>query len=251
MFNVETHRPYRMPGRHPRRPGKTTRRNLVPHTSAAVQRARELREYDLPLREIAERLERETGVPISYSTVRLWCDEEAAAEHAIRRTASNRRRLLTVSPGVLGRPDHTAAFQAHRARRMLAAGMCVQTVADVMRFDYPHAGWTDQLVRGLDPEAAVTSAGALEVSVGERRASVGGVHVPMTPKECEALDYLAQRPGRLVPREELLWKVWGWPQDLKTRTLDSHLARVRQKLAGAGWQGRIENVRGAGYRLTL
>ena len=67
------------------------------------------------------------------------------------------------------------------------------------------------------------------------------------PDGLGGLAFLAQRPGRVMSREELLRKVWGYDYLGETRTVDVHVRRLRMKLA----EGRlIETVTGVGYKLV-
>jgi DNA-binding response OmpR family regulator len=100
--------------------------------------------------------------------------------------------------------------------------------------------------------AAVSRVGSLTVSHSARDVHVGGRRVDLAPKEYELLATLAGEPTRVFTREELLSSVWGlgsWART--TRTLDSHAARLRQKLAKAEPGRRLViNVWGVGYRLA-
>lgn len=70
-----------------------------------------------------------------------------------------------------------------------------------------------------------------------------------TFKEYELLLYLMQNSDRVVPRDELLNRIWGYGYDGETRTLDIHIRTLRQKLGEEG-QEYIRTSRGVGYRLT-
>ncbi len=75
---------------------------------------------------------------------------------------------------------------------------------------------------------------------------VGGEEVSLTITEFRLLHRLARRPGRAYSRDQLLSDVWGYGGDLETRTVDTHVKRLRSKLKGVGsW---IQTVRGVGYR---
>jgi len=74
-----------------------------------------------------------------------------------------------------------------------------------------------------------------------------GKQLELTITEFKLLDYLTQRLGRVVRREDLLENVWGYRYEGGSRTVDTHIQRLRQKLGNLGdW---IETVRGVGYRL--
>ncbi len=73
-----------------------------------------------------------------------------------------------------------------------------------------------------------------------------GKEIGLTSTEFKLLQRLARRPGRAFSRDQLLSEVWGYGGDLETRTVDTHVKRLRAKLGEAGaW---IETVRGHGYR---
>jgi DNA-binding response OmpR family regulator len=71
--------------------------------------------------------------------------------------------------------------------------------------------------------------------------------VDLTAKEYELLAFLAEHAGEVMARESLLLSVWGYSDQIRTRTLDVHLARVRKKLGPFG-RRYIETVFGAGCR---
>lgn len=96
---------------------------------------------------------------------------------------------------------------------------------------------------------AVIELGALTIDVGSRAVAVGGREVRLTPKEFDLLAHLAQRPSSVIEREDLLAEVWGYRHAGYARTVDSHVTRVRKKLAAAGLEGDpIATVHGIGYR---
>lgn len=69
----------------------------------------------------------------------------------------------------------------------------------------------------------------------------------LTRKESELLALLVENSGEIVPREVLLFRVWGYGPDIRTRTLDVHIRRLRKKLGTFGDQ-YIETIFGVGYR---
>src|SRR5438270_8426020 len=72
-------------------------------------------------------------------------------------------------------------------------------------------------------------AGAVEVDLGSRPTRAGDRQVALTTTEFDLLAHLMRRPGRVVPREELLAQVWGYPAGTPTRTVDVHVAQLRAK----------------------
>jgi DNA-binding response OmpR family regulator len=76
--------------------------------------------------------------------------------------------------------------------------------------------------------------------------TVDGQAVRLTRREFELLRYLVQNKNRVVSRDRLLERVWGYDRLVETRSVDVHVGRLRGKLGGAGRQ--IETVVGLGYR---
>ena len=69
----------------------------------------------------------------------------------------------------------------------------------------------------------------------------------LTRKECALLSLLVQNAGEIIPRDTLLWIIWGYGPQIRTRTLDVHIRRLRKKLGIYG-QTYIETIFGIGYR---
>jgi two-component system phosphate regulon response regulator PhoB len=90
--------------------------------------------------------------------------------------------------------------------------------------------------------------GPIRVDPEAHRAYVEGEEVALTALEFKLLTTFMSRLGRVQTRETLLQDVWGMASDLQTRTVDTHVKRLREKL-GAG-RDLIETVRGIGYRMV-
>lgn len=90
-------------------------------------------------------------------------------------------------------------------------------------------------------------AGSVELDLDAHICWVDGVELPLTLQEFRLLAYLIQGRGRVRSREELLADVWNASPELETRTVDTHVKRLRDKLGPAG--DIIETVRGVGYRI--
>ncbi|EDM75869.1 two component transcriptional regulator, winged helix family protein [Plesiocystis pacifica SIR-1] len=88
--------------------------------------------------------------------------------------------------------------------------------------------------------------GDLEVDVAGHRVWVGGNEIRLTALEFRLLATLLSRAGRVQTRDTLLSDVWGMHAGLTTRTVDTHVTRLRKKLGDAG--SYIETLRGVGYR---
>jgi DNA-binding response OmpR family regulator len=78
--------------------------------------------------------------------------------------------------------------------------------------------------------------------------AVDGAPVRLTRREFELLRYLVQNKNRVVSRDRLLERVWGYERFVETRSVDVHVGRLRTKLRTAGRQ--IETVIGLGYRFV-
>ena len=76
--------------------------------------------------------------------------------------------------------------------------------------------------------------------------TVDGKNVPLTATEFRLLKLLMERKGRVQTRDHLLVNVWHYDTDIETRTVDTHVRRVREKLGQ--YAHMIETVRGVGYR---
>ena len=96
----------------------------------------------------------------------------------------------------------------------------------------------------------VIRVGDLRIDLAAREAWIDGARVALTAKEYELLRCLVAEPTRVFTREELLRDVWGYPCTSRSRTVDSHAARLRQKLDRPGEQRLVVNVWGVGWRLS-
>lgn len=90
--------------------------------------------------------------------------------------------------------------------------------------------------------------GSLRVDPEAHRTWVGRDEIRLTALEFRLLKTLLVRKGRVQSRDTLLSDVWGIDADVTTRTVDTHVKRLREKLGAAG--GYIETLRGVGYRFA-
>lgn len=102
---------------------------------------------------------------------------------------------------------------------------------------------------GEDASTEIRASGVV-IDEASYTARVGGEPLNLTYKEFELLKYLAQHPGRVFTRDQLLHEVWGYDYYGGTRTVDVHVRRLRAKL-GADHEQLIGTVRNVGYRFTL
>ncbi len=87
----------------------------------------------------------------------------------------------------------------------------------------------------------------LEIDVANKIAHLDSRPLPLTRKEYELLLLLVENAGEVVPREDLLMRVWGYGSGIRTRTLDVHIRRLRKRLGSYSAQ-YIETIFGIGYR---
>ena len=89
----------------------------------------------------------------------------------------------------------------------------------------------------------------VQIDFEKYEARRAGAEVEMTRKEFQVLRYLVSRPGKVVTREELLEKVWGYERYPTTRTVDNHILSLRAKLErDSANPRRIVTVHGVGYK---
>jgi DNA-binding response OmpR family regulator len=93
---------------------------------------------------------------------------------------------------------------------------------------------------------SILIAGGIRIDPARHEVTAGGESVILTPLEFRLLQTLLERPGRIQTRETLLSDVWGIDAEIETRTVDTHIKRLRQKLGPSG--EFIETIRGIGYR---
>ena len=102
-------------------------------------------------------------------------------------------------------------------------------------------------IGGVADSNRIITVGELEINVPRHEVSADGRIVELTLKEFELLRMLAENRGRVMTRDQLLDKVWGYEYLGETRTVDVHIRYLRRKLGDAG--DCITTVRGLGYKL--
>ncbi len=101
-----------------------------------------------------------------------------------------------------------------------------------------------------DPASGEIRTGDVVIDENSYTARLKGRVLDLTFKEFELLKYLAQHPGRVFTRSQLLQEIWGYDYFGGTRTVDVHIRRLRSKL-GPEFESIIGTVRNVGYRFTL
>jgi two-component system phosphate regulon response regulator PhoB len=106
------------------------------------------------------------------------------------------------------------------------------------------------VLRRYQPEESagdLVEVGSIQLDVSGHQLRVRGKEVPLTATEFRLLRLLLERCGRVQTRGQLLSDVWGYAEDIDSRTVDTHIRRLRRKLGPEA--DRIETVIGVGYRL--
>jgi DNA-binding response OmpR family regulator len=98
-----------------------------------------------------------------------------------------------------------------------------------------------------DQLVPIDQAGRLQIDRRTRRVLLDGEEVKLTVKEYDVLVLLAEDPGAVYERTDIMERVWDTHWYGPTKTLDAHVAAIRRKLGDQGW---IEAVRGVGFRLA-
>ena len=114
------------------------------------------------------------------------------------------------------------------------------------RFDELLARVRVRLRTDRTPELTVLTVGAASLDLRTRRLSVEGRTVELTAREFALAEMFFRHPGQVLSREQLLSNVWGYDYDPGSNVVEVYVRYLRQKLG----EGRIETVRGMGYRLA-
>jgi DNA-binding response OmpR family regulator len=112
--------------------------------------------------------------------------------------------------------------------------------AVLRRFSEPHAEG-DSIVR----------LPMLEINLSNYQVKAAGQVIPCTPKEVEILHMLTGSTGQVFSREQILSRVWGYDYFGDTRTVDTHIKRIRQKLPQEGVPWSLKTVYGVGYKFEV
>ena len=105
-------------------------------------------------------------------------------------------------------------------------------------------------ITAADPTSGEIRTGEVVIDENSYTARIRGRALDLTFKEFEQLKFLAQHPGRVFTRAQLLQEIWGYDYFGGTRTVDVHIRRLRSKL-GPEHEAIIGTVRNVGYRFTV
>ncbi len=176
-----------------------------------------------------------------------------------------RPRMLILDVGLPGSIDGLEVCRRVRAKQTLPVLMLTARDGEVDRILGLELGADDYVTKPFSPRELVARvkailrrsdgtsgrnevlmAGRVEVDVVRREARIDGEAVALASKEFQLLQFLAERPGRALSRQQLLDGVWGsgWYGD--DRTVDAHVRQLRKKLGDAL---PLSTVWGMGYRL--
>ena len=102
--------------------------------------------------------------------------------------------------------------------------------------------------REKQEETSKISLGDIEINLSSYRVFISDTEILFTAQAFFLFKHLVQKNGRIQPREVLLAEVWGYNSSVTTRTVDTHVKRLRSKIGDIG--SKIETVRGVGYRFN-
>lgn len=106
------------------------------------------------------------------------------------------------------------------------------------------------LKKGADnlSNTQLLESGPISMNLDAHELVVEGKNILLTALEFKLLKHLLKRKGRVQTRDQLLGDVWGYSSEVTTRTVDTHIKRLREKLGKPG--DLIQTIRGVGYRFT-
>ena len=104
---------------------------------------------------------------------------------------------------------------------------------------------------GKGPKLARYRFADIDLDFEHYKATKGGEPIEMSPRELELLRYLIERKGETVTRDQLLEDVWGYENSPTTRTVDTHIAKLRAKIGDSGSEPKwILTIHGMGYKFV-
>jgi two-component system phosphate regulon response regulator PhoB len=160
-------------------------------------------------------------------------------------------RRLRADPGLAGIPIIMLTARTDEVDRVVGLEMGADDYVTKPFSPKELVARVRAVLRRTRPGAAlpVLAAGTLTLDSGRHLATLSGAPLPLAPKEFDLLETLLQSAGRVLSREHLLTRVWGYARadEIESRTVDVHIRRLRAKLGGEG--RRIMTVKGVGYRL--
>lgn len=124
------------------------------------------------------------------------------------------------------------------------------SMAELMARLRAHLRRTSARGGSASPSSSLLVFPGLEVDPVSRRVALEGRFVDLTPKEFDLLYLMAREPERVFTRDELLQRIWNYPQGTDPRTLHTHVLRLRRKLEGAE-HSYLQTVWGVGFKFMV
>jgi len=208
--------------------------------------------------------------PVSYTLRAEGFEVETAADGEEALEAARRGGFdVVVLDIMMPRLSGTEVCKRLRAESIVPIIMLTAKDAEVDRILGLELGADDYIVKPFSPKevvarvravlrragardgAAPVVSGRLVIDPDRHTVQVDGAAIELTPKEFDLLRALAEARGRVLSREFLLDRVWGYASagEIESRTVDVHVRRLRMKLGDEGQ--RITTVKGVGYRLEV
>lgn len=195
----------------------------------------------------------------------LMADDGTSALETIRRETPDIAILDVMMPGMTGL-EICRALRSETTTERLPVILLTARKSEIDRIVAFELGADDYITKPFSPREVVLRvqailrrstppkepepvmrAGSIEIDSERHTVKVDDNSVELTATEFRLLSTLLAQRGRLLTRDTLLNAIWGLERDVESRTVDTHLRRLRDKLGAAGEQ--IHTVRGFGYRL--
>jgi two-component system response regulator ResD len=215
--------------------------------------------------------------PVVHESLSLYLDAERFShtsafdgEQAVARAESDQPDLMILDL-MMPKMSGTEVCREIRRTRRLPIIMLTAKGEEIDRVLGLELGADDYIVKPFSPREVIARIKAvlrrlgeqqqennsilrfdgLEISLDNYQVRVNKEIVPFTPKEVEILHLLASHPGQVLDREQILSKVWGYDYFGDTRTVDTHIKRIRQKISRADAPYGLITVYGVGYKFEV
>jgi two-component system KDP operon response regulator KdpE len=199
-------------------------------------------------------LVRNTGVvqPFDKLLARAWDDPNRRDTEKVKFTISRlRKKLDSTAVGSASIVSARSVGYFYQAPGSSTAGSPAAPDSPSSRSGYGHAGNVLSILKSQNPDShsreTVLRLGPVRIELPTQQVSVDGSVIELTRREFDLLALLAQRPGVVIRREQIISEVWRTSWAGTGRTLEVHIASLRAKLR---MPALIETVRGGGYRLV-
>ncbi|USI72530.1 response regulator transcription factor [Sphingomonas morindae] len=195
------------------------------------------------------------------------CSRSRGGDDALRAMTDGRHDVAILDRMLAGM-DGLTILRAARAGGVTMPVLVLTALGQIAdRVDGLEAGADDYLVkpfamaeltarltaitrrRSTGQAVTALTSGPLAIDLLHREVRHAGRLIALQPREIRLLEELMRNPGKIVTRSMMLERVWGFHFDPQTNLVETHMSRLRTKLALGGAKDVIETVRGAGYRL--